>query len=91
MLGRALGGLVNVFDPAAVVVGGGVLSAGPLYRRSLERAFRAELLPGTAGVSLRFSRLRNQAGVIGAAIMALDDEQSTHASGSPDPDVVTAQ
>jgi glucokinase len=80
-LGRALGGLVNVLDPDAVVVGGGVVAAGGVFLRPLRRAYRAELLPGTAGVPMRVSRFGPRSGVIGAGILALDDLRHANRTG----------
>lgn len=71
VLGRALGGLVNVLDPVAVVVGGGVPGIGPCWWEPMEAALRAECLPGPAAVTLRPARLGARAGVVGAALLGL--------------------
>ncbi|MCP2328713.1 glucokinase [Hamadaea flava] len=71
VLGRALGGVVNLLDPDAIVVGGGVAEAGGVWWRPLRAAFDAELLP-PAAPALVPATLGTQAGVIGAATMARD-------------------
>jgi glucokinase len=71
VLGRALGGLVNAFDPACVVLAGGVIRSGRLYLDALEDAFRAELLPATARLPILISDPRVRAGIAGAGIAAL--------------------
>jgi glucokinase len=71
VLGRALGGLVNLLDPDAVVVGGGVAEAGEVWWQPLRSAFLAELLP-PAAPALVHATLGTQAGVIGAAALARD-------------------
>ncbi len=70
-LGIALGGLVNVLNPEAIVIGGGV-SAGwdlliePLRSEILRRAFPH---PGER-VKLMRSELGDDAGILGAAFLA---------------------
>jgi glucokinase len=73
ILGRAIGGLVNVLDPEAVVLGGGVVSAGQDVLLPFERSFRAELLPGPSRVALRYARFGSTTGVVGAALNALTE------------------
>ena len=76
-LGVAVAGLVNIFNPELVVVGGGVAAAGELFLKPLRdevnrRAFKAYL----TSLEIRTAELGNWAGVIGAAAMArvLKDE-----------------
>ncbi|MFD4791381.1 ROK family protein, partial [Streptomyces sp. NPDC058459] len=71
VLGRTLGGLTNLWDPQAVVIGGGVVSCGDLYWQPLSTAFRAELLPGLADVALKPASLGPLSAVVGAAALPL--------------------
>ncbi len=71
VLGRALAGLANVLDPAAIVIGGGVAGLGARWWDPLVAALRAEALPGPARVDLRQARLGPSAGAVGAALLAL--------------------
>ncbi len=66
----AVGGLVNVLDPAAVVVGGGVTGLGEPWWRALRDAVPAETLPGLAGVPVLASTLGPDAPLLGAASLA---------------------
>ncbi|MFJ6956341.1 ROK family protein, partial [Micromonospora aurantiaca (nom. illeg.)] len=68
--GSAVGGLVNVLDPAAVVIGGGVTGLGEPWWRALRDAVRAETLPGLAGVPVLASTLGPDAPLLGAASLA---------------------
>ncbi|MDX6671994.1 MAG: glucokinase [Solirubrobacteraceae bacterium] len=77
LIGRRLGvgiaSLVNIFNPEVVVVGGGVMGAGELL---LEPA-RAEMLaraltPGRDLVQIVAARFGTEAGMVGAAALALD-------------------
>lgn len=68
VLGRALGGLVNLLDPDVVVVGGGVAGTGEAWWTPLRAAFRAEVL-APAAPDLVPTALGRHAGVIGAAAL----------------------
>jgi len=73
MTGAWLAGLVNIWEPALLVLGGGVTRAGesmlldPLRHRVQQRA-----MPAVAKtVGLAFSRFGDASGVMGAAAMAV--------------------
>jgi glucokinase len=71
-LGAGLADLVSAFDPAVIVVGGGVSEAGDLLLEPAQAAF-ARQLPGRGhrpDAQLRLAKLANTAGVIGAADLA---------------------
>jgi glucokinase len=72
-LGEGLAGLVNVLDPEVLVIGGGAISAGDLLLDPARRAFAeaveaAEFRPP---VPILAAELGNDAGVVGAAALAL--------------------
>ncbi|MEU0079712.1 ROK family protein [Micromonospora tulbaghiae] len=69
-VGSAVGGLVNVLDPAAVVIGGGVTGLGEPWWRALRDAVPAETLPGLARVPVLASTLGPDAPLLGAASLA---------------------
>ncbi len=73
-LGEGIAGLVNVLDPEAVVVGGGVADIGDLLLEPAREAFRAavEAPEHRPEVPILPARLGNRAGAIGAAALALD-------------------
>jgi glucokinase len=71
-LGEGLCDLVAVFDPAVIVVGGGVSEAGQLLLGPAQAAFDRQL-PGRGhrpDAELRLASLANTAGLIGAADLA---------------------
>lgn len=71
-LGEGLCDLVAVFDPAVIVVGGGVSEAGQLLLAPTQAAFDRQL-PGRGhrpDAELRLASLANTAGLIGAADLA---------------------
>jgi glucokinase len=72
-LGVAIASLVNIFNPQAVVIGGGVIAAGEL----LLAPARAEMLrralpPSRDEVRIVAARFGVEAGMIGAAALAFD-------------------
>jgi glucokinase len=73
-LGEGIAGLVNVLDPDVVVVGGGVGEAGDLLMGPLREAYLAavegaDVRPDVPIVS---AELGNDAGAIGAALLAME-------------------
>jgi glucokinase len=67
-LGVSIGWLVNVLDPQAVIVGGGLGSAGGLYWKSFVESARAHIWAETSrDVPIIPAILGPNAGVIGAA------------------------
>jgi len=77
-LGMALAAAVNLFNPAMLVVGGGVIRAWPELKRRAVAEMKARSL-AAAGQSLiiRNSRLGAYAGVIGAAALARGRAEET--------------
>ncbi len=84
-LGSAVGWLVNVVDPEAIVIGGGLGLASGRFRSRLIAATRAHVWnPSARGLPFLSASLGGDAGLIGAALAA--DRQFDHhqlAPGSP--------
>jgi len=70
-VGRAIAGVVTVLDPAAVVVGGGMSQAGPLWWEPMVATMREELIEPLADIPVLPSALGPVAAVLGAARTAL--------------------
>jgi glucokinase len=72
-LGRGVATLVSAFDPAVVVVGGGVAQAGDLLLEPARRMLAAEVVGGTlrGAPPLVPAALGAEAGAMGAARLAL--------------------
>ncbi|HEY7666647.1 MAG TPA: ROK family protein [Actinomycetota bacterium] len=73
-LGEGIGGLVNILDPEIVIVGGGAAAAGDLLLAPARVAFRmsVEAPDHRPDVPIVAAGLGADAGVIGAAVLALD-------------------
>ena len=72
-LGEGIAGMVNVLDPALVVVGGGVIEAGDLLLAPAREAFRdtVEAVEHRPEVPIVAAAMGNDAGAVGAADLAL--------------------
>jgi glucokinase len=72
-LGAAIGWLVNVCDPQAVVIGGGLGVAGGLYWHAVEQAARDHIwAESTRSLRIQPAVLGADAGLIGAALRILE-------------------
>jgi glucokinase len=72
-LGAGLTGLANIFEPDAIVVGGGVMAAGELLLGPAREELRARALPPMNRTRVLEAELGPDAGMIGAATMALEE------------------
>lgn len=73
-LGDVLAKLVNFFNPSLIVVGGGLSNLGERYAASIrESIYRRSTPLATADLVIKRSTLGETAGVIGAAILVLDE------------------
>jgi glucokinase-like ROK family protein len=71
-LGIALAGLVNLFNPGMVVVGGGVAQIGDLFLQPIRSAVSRRSLPAAARtVKITTATLGRRSSSIGAAVEAL--------------------
>ncbi|MDH6365285.1 glucokinase [Enterococcus sp. PF1-24] len=71
-LGLACGNLGNTLNPASIVIGGGVSAAGEFLRSRVETYFQEFTFPQvTESTQIKLAELGNDAGVIGAASLAL--------------------
>jgi glucokinase len=69
-LGVACSSFANIFQPDAIVVGGGVIAAGDLLLEPARRELQARALTPMNGTPILAATLGNDAGMIGAAAMA---------------------
>lgn len=72
-LGVACASLANVFQPNAIVVGGGVIAAGDLLLEPARRELRQRALNPMNKTPILEATLGNDAGMIGAAAMARNE------------------
>lgn len=72
-LGVGLSSLANIFNPDVIVIGGGVIVAGDLLLEPARRELRKRALPPMNETPVRAAQMGNDAGMIGAAEMALEE------------------
>ncbi|MGH2983413.1 MAG: ROK family protein [Solirubrobacterales bacterium] len=78
-LGVGLASLANIFDPDVIVIGGGVSAAGDLLLEPAREELRARALPPMNKTPVKLGELGPDAGMIGAAAMALIELDSANA------------
>ncbi|HEX8067071.1 MAG TPA: ROK family protein [Thermoleophilaceae bacterium] len=73
-LGVGISNMVNVFEPEHVVIGGGLSAAGDLFMQTAERSAGSRALPALfERVRISLARAGNDAGVIGAGLLAAQE------------------
>jgi glucokinase len=76
ILGRALVGFVNIFNPKLVVIGGGIGEAADFMVERAAEVMRGEALAGRRDVTVAQAVLGNDAGILGAAAMSFDEHDA---------------
>src|SRR5215207_1669595 len=75
-LGIGIANAINTFDPQEIVIGGGVSVAGDLLLEPAKRVAAEYTVPGLGRhTTIRLARHGAQAGVLGAAMVAAQEEQ----------------
>jgi predicted NBD/HSP70 family sugar kinase len=73
MIGDVLASLVNFFNPSHIFIGGGIANFGNHLLVAIRRAVLHRSLPlATTHLSIKFSRMGLNAGVLGAISLVLD-------------------
>jgi len=72
VLGRTLADLLHVFDPGAIILGGGVVQAGNMLLEPLERSLHANVLSEAYlnGLLVTTAQLGDSSGLVGALALA---------------------
>jgi glucokinase len=85
-LGVGIANAINVFDPAEVVIGGGVSAAGDLLLEPAREVAARFVLPGVGTeCTIRLARRGQEAGVLGAALIAVQEYTEDHRPTQPPP------
>ncbi len=76
-LGLAIGSLINVLDPARVVLGGGLTAVWGLWAPAMHRAVASYVMAASArAIDIVPAALGDDAGLVGAAVYAFDQTRS---------------
>ena len=85
-LGLGIANALNMFDPELVVVGGGVSAAGELLLKPAREVAKQFTMRGLGTrTEIRIARYGPDAGVRGAALLALTEEAGRGVEGRPGP------
>ena len=76
-LGAAFSSYANIFDPDVIVVGGGVMALGDLLLDPAREELRRRALPPMNETPVKLAELGPKAGMIGAAVMAMQELEET--------------
>jgi glucokinase len=72
-LGAGLANLIYILTPEAIILGGGISAGADLFLPSVWTEIEARVLPSSReGLQILVAELANQAGVAGAACLALE-------------------
>ena len=78
-LGIGIANAINTFDPEEVVIGGGAAQAGELLLEPARRIALGYVVPGLGKrTTVRLARHGLQAGVLGAALLAVHELEHAH-------------
>jgi glucokinase len=72
-LGAGLSGLANIFEPDVIVIGGGVIAAGELLLAPAREELHVRALPPMNRTPVVAAELGAEAGMVGAAAMAMEE------------------
>jgi glucokinase len=85
-LGVGIANAINIFDPREVVIGGGVSAAGELLLGPARESARRFTLPGVGTeTTIRLARRGAEAGVLGAALIAVQEWSEDQRETQPPP------
>jgi glucokinase len=85
-VGIGVANAINTFDPDEVVIGGGAVLAGELLLGPATRVAREYVLPGLGEhTSVRLARHGVRAGVLGAALLAVQELEHSIVDGQSAP------
>ncbi len=72
-LGRFLAGMINIFNPQAIILGGGVAGAYKLFKPHLFSVIKKQAMwPNLEGLKIKKAKLKNS-GIIGAGLLAKEN------------------
>jgi len=81
-LALGLANLANIFDPATIVIGGGLVEAGRILLEPVREAFESlvEAVDYRPTIDIVGARLGEQAGAVGAALLAREHPTTVEAA-----------
>jgi glucokinase len=85
-LGVGVANAINIFDPCEVVIGGGVSAAGELLLEPVREVAKRFIVPGVGTeATIRLARRGAEAGLVGAALIAVQEYTEERRPTQPAP------
>nr|WP_315183429.1 ROK family protein [uncultured Albidiferax sp.] len=82
LIGQMLASVVNFFNPSHVFIGGGITRIGPLFLASVRQSvYQRSLALSTRHLEIQLTPLAEQAGLVGAGVLAM--QETLKNKGSP--------
>jgi len=79
LVGQMLASVVNFYNPSHVFIGGGIQRVGPLFLAAVRHSvYQRSLALSTRHLDIRYSALGERAGLIGAAVLAMQESLKVH-------------
>jgi glucokinase-like ROK family protein len=83
LIGQMLASVVNFFNPSHVFIGGGVTRIGPLFLAAVRQSvYHRSLALSTRHLEIQYTPLGERAGLIGAAVLAMQESLKLHEVGA---------
>jgi glucokinase-like ROK family protein len=77
-IGQMLASVVNFFNPSHVFIGGGITRMGPLFLASVRQSvYQRSLALSTRHLEIQYTPLAEQAGLVGAGVLAMQETLKT--------------
>jgi glucokinase len=77
-LGVGIAGLINIFSPQLIIIGGGISEAGDFYINAIrDRAMQRAMKETSLNTVIKAAQLGNKAGFLGAAALVFNNPAST--------------
>ena len=74
LIGQMLASVVNFFNPSHVFIGGGITRIGPLFLASVRQSvYQRSLALSTRHLEIQYTPLAEQAGLVGAGVLAMQE------------------
>ena len=78
LIGQMLASVVNFFNPSHVFIGGNITRIGPLFLAAVRQSvYQRSLALSTRHLEIQYTPLAQQAGLIGAGVLALQETLKT--------------
>jgi predicted NBD/HSP70 family sugar kinase len=84
LIGQMLASVVNFHNPSHVFIGGSVQKIGPLFLAAVRQSvYQRSLALSTRHLEIQYTPLGERAGIVGAAVLAMQESLRAGSAGVP--------